>query len=221
MTVPLTQSSRRNPRAQFVMIFLDTALPLALFYGLQWAGVNQWLALILSGVVPVVTLSCRLLLGRRVSLLTIFTLTILVAATAIGFVAGDPRLLLARESYLAGLVGLWIILTLRFSRPFLLSATPPLLPEHTAQAWERDWESNATFRRVMRVMTATWGAAFVIDSMARIVMAYTLPIDLVPVLSVLLLVMMLAAIVQTSKSYARCLMLNQNVEDSGATGPIT
>ncbi|MDR7302975.1 VC0807 family protein [Haloactinomyces albus] len=214
MTTLPSQPSRTRPRAQLVMMLLDTAAPLALFYGLRWAGVNQWLALILSGALPVVTISYRLITERRLGLLAVFTLTILAAGTAIGFVTGDPRLLLARESYLTGLVGVWIILTLWFSRPFILSATLPLLPEKTARSWEHDWEHDPTFRRVMRIMTIAWGTAFLLDAAARIVMAYTLPIDLVPLLSVLLLVAMLLVIVQASKAYGRRLMAKQESEEN-------
>lgn len=221
MTTPPPLPSRNRPRAQLAIIVLDTAAPLALFYGLRWAGVNQWLALILSGIVPVVTLSYRLITERRLSLLAIFTLTVLAAGTAVGLVTGDPRLLLARESYLTGLVGLWIILTLWFARPFLLSATLPLLSEETARTWEHDWESDPTFRRVMRIMTITWGAAFLLDAASRIVMAYTMPVDLVPLLSVLLLVVMLVVIVQTGKAYGRRLMTDRNARGADTTGWVT
>ncbi len=52
-------------------------------------------------------------------------------------------------------------------------------------------------------MTLAFGLAFVVDAAARVVMAYTLPLDLVPLLSVLLLVVLLVAIVQTGKAYGR------------------
>jgi hypothetical protein len=77
------------------------------------------------------------------------------------------------------------------------------MPEDAARAWERDWADSPRFRRTLRVMTAAWGAAFLIDAAARVVMAYTLPVDLVPFLSTALLVVLLVAIVQVSKAYGR------------------
>lgn len=209
MTTTPPKPGRHGPRAQLAMVGLDIAAPLALFYGLRWVGVNQWLALILSGVVPVLTLIYRFVTERRIGLPAVFTLTILGAGTALGFLTGDPRLLLARESYLTGLVGLWIIATLWLPRPFLLSATLPLLPATTARSWERDWANDVTFRRVLRVMTFAWGMAFLLDAVARIVMAYTLPVDLVPLLSVALLVVLLIAVVQVSKAYGRRLVVGR------------
>ncbi|OLT49193.1 hypothetical protein BJF85_10020 [Saccharomonospora sp. CUA-673] len=195
------------------MLLLDTAAPLAVFYGLRWAGVNPWLALLLGGAIPLATLVYRLVTERRITLPAVFTLTILIAGTALGLVTGDPRLLLARESYLTAIVGLWILGTLWASRPILLSATLPLLPEQTARAWEHDWEHDPTFRRVMRRMTAAWGGAFLLDAAARVVMAYTLPVDVVPALSAGFLVVLLTAIVQFTKAYGRRLQRARDGDD--------
>ena len=70
-----------------------------------------------------------------------------------------------------------------------------------ADAWRRDWAANPAFRHVWRAMTAAWGAASLLDTAARVVLAYTLPVDLVPVAGTALL-LMLIAVVQGSKAYA-------------------
>jgi hypothetical protein len=115
----------------------------------------------------------------------------------------DPRLLLARESYLTGLVGLWTLGTLLARRPLLFEVTTRFMSEDSSRAWEHDWAHSPRFRRTLRVMTAAWGVAFVLDAAARVVMAYTLPVDLVPLLSTVLLVGLLVAIVQATKAWAR------------------
>jgi hypothetical protein len=61
----------------------------------------------------------------------------------------------------------------------------------------------AALRRTLRVMTAAWGLAFLVDAAARVVMAYTIPVDLVPLLSTALLALMLVAVVQGGKAYGR------------------
>lgn len=189
--------------AALVMALLDVAAPLAMFYGMRWAGVDEWLALVVSGAVPLLTLAYRLATERRLEMLALFTLSILVCGTAVGLLTGDPRLLLARESYITGLVGLWMISTLWGDRPFVLQATLPLLPGADAQSWEDNWRHDVSFRRVMRTMTLAWGGAILVDAVAHVVMAYTLPVDVVPLLGVLLLVAMLAAVVTASKIYGR------------------
>lgn len=209
---PLEPAARqKNPRTAFAAVIgLDFVAPLVLFYGLRVAGVNTWLALVLGAALPLVRLTYKIATERRVEALSLLTLAMVVCATAVGMATGDVRLLLARESYFTALVGLWMAGTAVAGRPFIFEATVRLLPEATAQSWREDWQNSAEFRRVMYVLTIAWGTAFLLDAVARIVMAYTLPVDSVPLLSVLLLAAMLVAVVQLSKAYGRRLMGNQN-----------
>jgi hypothetical protein len=194
----------RDPRIGVVTSFLaDMVLPLGLYYGLRAFDVNQWLALVLGGALPALRLGYGLIRERRLSVLSACTLTVVVCGTAIAFLTGDVRLLLARESYLTGLIGCWILGTLFAAKPFLFTVTTPLLPPETAQAWQRDWHGSPAFRRVMRLMTTFWGIAFLLDAVARVVMAYTLPVDAVPVASAILLGTLLSAVVLWSKAYGR------------------
>lgn len=140
---------------------------------------------------------------RRLERVGLFTLTVLATGTAIGLVTGDPRLLLARESYLTALVGLWILSTLLAERPMIYTATIPFMTPTAAADWQRDWAASSRFRTTLRMLTLAWGLAFLIDAAARVVMAYTLPVDVVPVASALLLAGLLVLVVQASKAYGR------------------
>ena len=125
--------------------------------------------------------------------------------TLVGLLAGDPRAMMARGSWVTAIVGLWIIGSLWASRPFLFTATTPFMPAPAAQEWEQSWATEPRFRRVLRVMTLAFGVAFLLDAAARVVMAYTLPLDLVPVLSSALLLVALVVIVVAGRSYGRYL----------------
>lgn len=46
---------------------LEVLAPLAVFYGLRWLGVNQFVALLVSSVIPVVGAVRGLVAERRVS----------------------------------------------------------------------------------------------------------------------------------------------------------
>lgn len=197
-------NEQRAARRRFATTtLLDVAAPLAVFYGLRLAGVNQWWALIIGGAIPLLRVGYGAIRRRRLETAGTFTLTVLLIGTGIGLLTGDPRLLLARESYLTAVVGAWILATLLTARPFLLAATIPLLPAKTAEEWHQDWHSNGIFRRTIRLMTAGWGLAFLLDAIARVIMAYTLPLDWVPGLSVVLLILMLITVVQGTKTWAR------------------
>ncbi|RPF25298.1 hypothetical protein EDD96_7147 [Streptomyces sp. Ag109_G2-6] len=197
----------KDPKADLIRTaFMEVGVPLGLYYGLRGAGLGQWLSLFISGALPLAQLVYKMATERRVSAVTLFTLSIMAAGTAITLLTGDARLLLARESYLTGLLGLWMIATLFAKRPFMFTTMTKMLPEETARTWHANWNNHARFRNVMRWMSLAWGAAFLIDSAARILMAYTLPVDLVPVLSVILLIGMLMTVVKISKTYGRRMM---------------
>ncbi|WP_417216782.1 VC0807 family protein [Arthrobacter sp.] len=200
---PATGRRIAGSRTSLILMLVEVIVPLALFYILRAVGVGQWAALLISGAAPLLALAYRWIAYRRIEMSSIFTLSILVAGTLIGLLTGDPRLLVARESYLTGIVGLWMIGTLWAARPFILVATMPLLPPATAATWDANWRQETVFRKVMRAMTLAWGCAFLVDAVARIVMAYTLPLDIVPLAGTALLVLLLIAVVQFSKAYGR------------------
>lgn len=194
----------KDPRLAVITTFVvDLILPLGLYYGLRLFGVNQWLALVVGGVLPVIRLGYTLIRDRRLEVLSACTLSVVVCGTLIALLTGDPRLLLARESYLTGLLGCWIIGTLWAKRPFIFTVTTKMLPAKVARSWEQDWVRSPEFRRIMRLMTMMWAAAFLIDAVARVVMAYTLPVDVVPVAGATVLAVMLTAVVEGSKAYGR------------------
>ena len=50
----------------------------------------------------------------------------------------------------------------------------------TGESWDAVWERSPRFRRIWRVITVIWGAAMLADAAIRVIMAYTLQIDVVP-----------------------------------------
>ena len=48
-----------------------------------------------------------------------------------------------------------------------------------ADAWAARWDTDARFRRALRINTAAWGAVLLGGAVLHIVLVYTLPIDLI------------------------------------------
>lgn len=192
----------KRKRAVAGMIGIDLVLPFAIYYGLRLAGADPWLALMLGAVGPLVRIAVTTVRTRRIDRLGVFTLSVLAIGTAVGMFSADPRLLLARESWLTALIGFWILISLAGRRPILFEATIAVMPADAATQWEHDWGTNPFFRKIFRTMTLAWGIAFILDAVARVIMAYTLPIDVVPIASIGLLLVMLFAIVYGTKFYA-------------------
>ncbi len=203
-TSPAPAGQARTGHWHFAgMLALDVALPLVLYYVLRALGASPWTALLVGAAIPLARVLAAAVTQRRLETAGVFTLTLLTVGTVVGLLTADPRLLMARESYLTAVVGGWILATLAARRPLVYTATTPFLPADAAAAWNRAWDTSPAFRRAMRGMTLGFGLAFLADAAARVVMAYTLPLDVVPLLSVLLLVGLLVGVVQAGKAYGR------------------
>lgn len=211
----------RNPQlaAMGRDLILDVGLPLALYYGFRAFGMNQWLALVLSGALPLLRIILRWVSAHRLERAAAFTLTLTVCSTLVALLTGDPRLLLARESYFTAVIGLWMGVTAFTRIPFMLTTMLHLLPEATAATWRRNWVTSRRFRIILRAMSGAWGAVFLIDAAARIIMAYTLPVDAVPVASSLLLVGMLILVVLASRTLGRRLLARELATGQVAVTP--
>ncbi len=164
---------------------LDLVVPLVLFYVLRGAGVGVYLALLAGALVSAVTAVVVVVTQRRLDAIAVFVLTTMVVSVGVSLLTGSDRFLLAKEGWLTAVTGIWFLGTLRARRPLAFHFSRPLLEGRLGwpDDWDALWEQAPRFRRMWRVSTALWGAGTLLDSAARVVMAYTLPVDLVPALS--------------------------------------
>lgn len=161
------------------LLVVDIAVPLALFYGLRALGASD-LAALLVGIVPgLITSAVSLVRTRRTDLVGMAVVLSMVGSAVVAVLGGDARMLLVRNAWIslpfAGIT-LW---SLRHPRPICYTVTLAMLPRR-ARAMEQLWETNAGFRDAWKWITVCWGIASVLDGVIRIVLAYTLPISVVP-----------------------------------------
>ncbi|MEJ2888804.1 VC0807 family protein [Actinomycetospora aeridis] len=168
-------------RPAVATVLLDIVGPLVVYYALHALGVDDVVALAASALPPLAHLVVTGLRDRRLPPIAVLALIALVAGLVAALVAGSPRELLARDALISAPLGLWMLATLVHGRPFCFTATQSLLP-HRAERMESLWTTDAAFRRVWRAITAAWGAVGLADSALRVVMAYTLPVPVVPAL---------------------------------------
>ncbi|MDH6123889.1 VC0807 family protein [Kitasatospora sp. GP82] len=181
---PNTAAARRQLIRSLVF---ELAIPLGGYYLLHGLGMSQWAALLVSSLLVVPWIVYGTVKLRRVEVMAVFTLTLLVIGVLMSMVTGDPRTLLVRDSWLFGVLGLWVLGTLATRRPFMLTAGRSVVAtkigEAGAQEWAERWTHDPEFRRHIRVVTAVWGAGFTLDAGIRVVLACTLPVDSVPLVS--------------------------------------
>jgi hypothetical protein len=113
----------------------------------------------------------------------LFVLTAMVGSVTVSALSGSPRVLLAREGWMTGAGGVWLICSAWTTKPLAYLYSRPLLeswvgPAHVS--WDELYSRLPRFRQLWRVGTVSWGVGLVADAGARLVIAYRLPFDLVP-----------------------------------------
>ncbi|MEV4108021.1 VC0807 family protein [Nonomuraea sp. NPDC049695] len=200
---PPRKSRTADPRREVILnLGVNVVAPLAVFYGLRAAGVNQWLALTLAVLPPGIRAVLTVAVRRRIDALALFTLTILVLSVAASFLSGSARFLLAKDGWMTAVGGIWILATLPRT-PFYFQAIRAFTGGATRDRAETAWRESPAFRHMLRVATAIWGVGLVLDAGVRFVLAYSLPIDKVPLISGLQYVVVFAALEVSSQVYLR------------------
>lgn len=177
---------RRVIRANVMTVVFEVVVPMALFYGLRAAGVSQWWALMAGVLVAGPYVLWTVARNRRADLVALFTLSVLVLSVVLGLLSDDPRTLVIREGWtaaLGGLFGLWMLVTVGIGKPAQLTLGRTIAEikrgVEGAAAWAARWDTDARFRRGLRINTAVWGAVLLANAVVHVALVYTLPIDLI------------------------------------------
>ncbi|MFG2882011.1 VC0807 family protein [Streptomyces sp. NPDC048297] len=176
-----------NPSAldNFKPLLLDVALPLGSYYLFKDAfGMSTFAALAWSSVVPAARTVWGLVRERRTNGLAGLILVVNVVSLLLSFVSGDPRLMLAKDSAVSSTVALGILVSVVLGRPMMTAGMKPFLVKGDAAkeaAWERlvsgAAANSAVFLRKERTFSVVWGVALFAECVARVVGAYTIPVD--------------------------------------------
>lgn len=191
-TVVHDQSGRAGGRSAGLTVLVDLVAPIALFYGLRSAGASVYVALLAGGAPPGLHAVIEMITAGRVDRLAAGVLVMLAISAGVSLIAGGPRFLLAKDGLLTATWGAWMLVSVWDERPLTFVFSRPLLEGHrlwnparrrwtpTTLSWDELWRRLPRFRRAWRLTTVIWGVAMLIDAVARVTMAYTLPIDSVP-----------------------------------------
>lgn len=179
----------------------------ALYYLLRHLGVSVYVALVVGAVLSLVPAVVSLLRGVRPSGLEAFFTVLLFASFAISLLPGDERFLLAKDALVTGGVGFWFLASLRWAdRPLAYQFAKPMIEGRGGWVgdWERRWAEDAWFRRMWRTSSAWWAGGTLLDAVARVVLAYSLPADAVPGLNLAMYVVTVVVLnVVTTVVYVR------------------
>ena len=180
-------SRRQNPSRlrTFKPLLVDVAVPIGAYYLLKEAfGMSTFGALAWSSVVPAVRTVYGVVKERTTNALALLTLVVNVVSLVAGFVSGDPRLMLAKDGAVSSTLAIGILVSVVLGKPAMTAGMKPFLVKGDADreaAWERlasgTVAGSDAFRRKERTFSLVWGTALLFECVARVVGAYTVPVD--------------------------------------------
>ncbi|MFJ9850026.1 VC0807 family protein [Streptomyces sp. NPDC101150] len=208
-----------------VPLIVDAGIPVGSYYLLSDGfGLSTMAALAWSSVVPALRTVWGLVSSRSVNGLALLMLIVNVVGLAMSAVAGDPRLMLAKDSAVSSVIGIAILLSVRTKRPLMTAGLKPWVTKGTAAgdaAWERLMTGSEPFRRAERRFSAIWGSALLTECVLKVIGAYTLPVHTMVWLgTVLTVVAILVAMLAAGGSSADPMekMVKAEIERTADTG---
>ena len=175
-----TQNTARGPviRSLFISLIINVGLPLLIIRLLtQYEHTTELTALSVAAVVPLLSTIVELARNRRLDIIAIFYLLGTLTSILAIFLGGDARLLIIRESFFTGVLGLVCLISLLLPRPLMFYVGRQMFAGSDAVKvanFNAAWQ-NPRARFVHRLITTVWGCAFVGEFILRVIIAYTLP----------------------------------------------
>jgi len=201
---------RRLIRANVLTVVFEVIVPMVAFYGLRAAGVSQWWALMAGVLVAAPYVLWTLVRSRKLDFTALVTLSVLVLSVVLGLLSDDPRTLVIREGWtaaLGGLIGAWMLVSVVVGKPAQVTLGRTIAEikrgAEGAAAWAARWDTDARFRRGMRIDTAAFGAVLLGSAVVHIVLVYVLPIDLISVVTTVVWFATLACLIAWHVWYLR------------------
>lgn len=215
-----------RPLAQSLLpLVLDVGIPLASYYLLRDGfGLSEVAALGWSSVVPALRTVWALVRRTGVNGLALLILVVNVVGLAMSTMTGDPRLMLAKDSGVSSVVGIAVIVSVFMGKPLMTAGLKPFVTKGIAArsaAWDRLAAGSAPFRRAERRFSLIWGTVLLVECVARVIGAYTVPVHTMVWLgSVLMVVAILLAMVLAGGSCAEPMekMVRAEAEAERAAG---
>lgn len=179
-------------------IVLNATIPVACYFLAKWfISPSELTALICATIFPL--LKSIYGFSRRRELNPISGLVLLGIAASILAISlgGNPRILLIRESFFTGALGVACLVSLTFPRPIMFYFARYFMTGNDLQkrqAFNMRW-NNSIFRRTHRFVTAVWGIVYVSEFAVRTALVYSVSVPVVLVISPFMNLVTIATII--------------------------
>jgi len=194
-TQTLSSGMNFNVRGILLSLVLNVAIPLFLYtLSKRYISSSDVVALSIAALFPFVDSLFGIVRHRHLDIIAGLALLGTLVGMFGVLLGGDSKLLLIRESFFTGALGLVSFLSLLMPRPLMFYFGRQMMAG-------RDPEKLARF--VHRLITTVWGFAFLGELVIRIVLVYTLPTVMVLAITPILLTAITVATLVWTFAYVR------------------
>jgi len=159
----------RRLRSVAMIAVFDIGGPLLAYNLLRSNGFSTVAALVLSGLFPVVGMIIGFIGHRRVDAVGALVLAGIVVGAILGLVSHNPKLVLDEGSVSTGVFGLICLGSLATDKPMMYRFALEFMGPDTERGREfADLRQYNEFRRAFVVITVVWGAAYLVEAAARV-----------------------------------------------------
>ncbi len=167
-------------RALMPSLIVDGLCPLVAYeVVMAWVpGTSQIVALGVGAIFPATNGVVSIVRRRRLDFIGAVVLVGLVVSIVATAISRDPRILLIRESFVTGALGLLSLISFLWPRPlmFYVGRQFSVGDDRAAiEAFDARW-SVPGFRATFRVLTLVWAVGWIGEFALRVVMVWTLSI---------------------------------------------
>ncbi|HTW84440.1 MAG TPA: VC0807 family protein [Candidatus Sulfotelmatobacter sp.] len=196
-----------SARAAIIDAVLNAAVPTVVYQIAHHRGIDDVHALLLAAIYPAVVAVFGLARRRTLDPVAGIVLFGIVVSLVAFFVGGSPQVLLIRESFVTGALGVLCFVSLLFPKP-LMYWFGRWFATHgdaaAARVYDALWE-RPQVRTANRLLTVVWGVAFCGEFVLRVVFVVTLPIPVVLAVSPIVLAAITIATLTWTFAYVRVL----------------
>ena len=164
-------------RGIVITLLINGAVPFVVYEVLR-SHMSSIAALSIATVIPLIDNLFSFIKRRKMDVFAVFMLVSFLLGIIMMCIGGSERLLLIRESFVTGILGIIFLGSLLFPRPlifyFAIRFTVGNDPDKTS-AFADNWQ-YAYFRFVLRLMTVVWGGALLGESAVRSILVFKLSV---------------------------------------------
>jgi hypothetical protein len=174
-----------NVRDTALSLIVSAALPFITYQVLTSRGIATVSALIVSGFYPAAWNAIGIVRARRVDIIGGIVLVGIAVSIVAALIGGNPKVLLIRESFVTGALGIVALASLLAPRPLMFyigRQTTAGTDSARLASFNASWEL-AGFRHVFRVLTVVWGVGWAGEFALRVVLVSLLTIPQVLAIS--------------------------------------